>query len=102
MVKPEPDIWATGVAQPQSAYIPELVNTPSPTLSTSEPVSVRSRFSAKPAGSWLQQVNGKHNLYIRLAEFALGGAILFTGVAYLAGHEPKFAAALTNLTGAKF
>jgi hypothetical protein len=39
---------------------------------------------------------------LRMAEFALGGALMFAGIAYLAGHEPKIASALAKVTGAKF
>jgi hypothetical protein len=50
----------------------------------------------------LKELNDKHSLGIRVAEATIGLALLFVGIAHLAGSNPGFAAWLSKTTGAKF
>jgi hypothetical protein len=96
------DTWATSTTRPEADTQPSEpweeytalapAHTPATTLSGA-PLSSKGFF---------RRMHESHNLWTRLAELALGGSLLFAGVAFMAGHDPKFAAALSKWTGAKF
>jgi hypothetical protein len=50
----------------------------------------------------LKELNDKHDILRRGVELAIGGGLLFIGIAALAGTSPGFAAWLSRVTGAKF